>query len=174
MLDTGRLPVSQKYGVYKQTKFTIASTAMAVPAIAHELLGSPLTPKLELAVSSAVVTLVLPVAVIPFKRSAVLMAGPTFQKSTSIKVGFVPHSLLHSVPCAPNAPIVLVLAEFVVAISVTSGTDIPKTSTVSAKWFNKPMYPDDMAEEEEERDVGRERVQLKPLRDETPKAVSKT
>jgi hypothetical protein len=44
---------------------------------------------------TSVLTLVLPVATIPLTLSAVSILGPTFQKSTRIKVGFPPHWISH-------------------------------------------------------------------------------
>ena len=76
---------------------------------------------------------VLPVAVIPFKLPAVSTLGPTFQKSTSMNVGFVLRSLTQSAPLVPSAPVVFVFREFVKSISETSGMEIPKASAVFAK-----------------------------------------
>lgn len=68
----------------------------------------------------------------------------------------------------------LVSGELVVGRAVMSGIVMSNNSAVSAKWFMSPKYPDDMAEEEEERVVGRWSVQLNPEREVTPKVVSKT
>lgn len=125
--------------LYNQTKFPNAMAAIIHPATQigpNELVLAPALD--DPAVNWAVLTLVLPVAVIPFKLSAVSILGPTFQKSTSMKVGFSPHSLWHSTPFAPSAPVSFVLGEFVVAISCTSGIVIEKASEVSAKWFIRP------------------------------------
>lgn len=83
-------------------------------------------------------TSVRPVAVMPLSSSAVEIAGPTFQKSTSMKTGLVSQVDSQVLACRPRAPVLVVELEFVVAMSETSGIekeDVP----VSRKWFISGM-----------------------------------
>lgn len=69
------------FNFYIQTKFPKATTPIPNIAIQTPLPDSLFTAPLllALALSSAVLTLVLPVATIPFSVSAVLIAGPTLK-----------------------------------------------------------------------------------------------
>ena len=105
---------------HNHAKLPKATTPMA-SAAAIIPVALVVFPAAELAVNSAVLTLVRPVAVIPFNLSAVSILGPTLKKSTKKNVGLIPHSLSHCCPCNPKAPVVFVSGEFVVVIFPTSG-----------------------------------------------------
>ena len=85
-------------------------------------------------------------AVIPFRLSTVVIAGPWSKKSTKMKLGAFPYAVLHCVaesPRLPGPP----LGALVVVIFPTSGVSIPKSSVLSRKWFMSDILPDEIAVE---------------------------
>src|SRR5208282_2981022 len=89
-------------------------------------------------VKTAWLTLVRPVAVMPFSASTAAIGAATFQKSTKMNAGLTPHSARHLFASVPTEPVRFREGEFVVLMSVMSGTWMEKAWTVSRKWFCRP------------------------------------
>lgn len=99
----------------------------------------------EVSLNTSAETSVLPVGEIPFNVSATWIAGPTLEKSTSMKVGALPYADAQVAAWSPRLPTPPPLGAFVVSMYDSFGDWMPKAWFSYRKWFMKGRYPEEIA-----------------------------